>query len=124
VGTAGWGGWGIAGGVAGLVATLAMGVAFIALMTGAAWALRVCRVFAAAAPIVSAAGLARGLRIAAESTEWRLPAGRVFELLLETVLELHVMLPLGSFLLCILIAWFLFGTASRRFFNEGGSQSR
>ena len=108
----------VAGGISVLVVSLAVAASFVALLTGAAWALLVCRVFLLLAVVVLAAALAGALTVTLRSPEWNPPGAKFWRVLLETALTPTVLLPLVGLAVTGVMTWSLFSRTARRFFSR------
>ena len=110
--------WGVAVGVAALVAALGVGTAFVALLAGASWALMTCRAFMSAASVLAAAGLVWGTIAAARATDWNVPPMDLWRSALEMLFQPRFLVPTAAAGLCAVMLWFLFGRTSKRFFSR------
>jgi len=112
-------GWmGLAGGLVALLVALALGVAFVALLTGARWALSVTRVFALASALVFLAFLARAFLLAGHALQWKLLDSRTWWLLSDMFFDPATVLTLAGAAVSVVMSFFLFGAVARRFFGR------
>ena len=110
--------WGVAVGVAALAAVLGLGTAFVALLAGASWALMTCRVFMSGAGVLAAAGLVWGTVASARDTDWHVPLRDLWRSALEMVFQPRFLVPAAAVAFSVVMLWFLFGRASKRFFSR------
>ncbi|HUW57819.1 MAG TPA: hypothetical protein VMZ92_14355 [Planctomycetota bacterium] len=108
----------VTGGILVLVVSVGVAASFVALLTGAAWALVVCRVFLVLAVAALAAGLAWALTLVVRSPEWNPSGAKLWRVLLETTLDPTVLMPLAGLTLTVVMTCFLFGRNTKRFFSR------
>ena len=112
--------WGLDGGSAALgvgliVASVGLAACFVALLTGASWALSVCRITTMAAMAIMLANLAWRLVEVPSRPEWRLPGARALSLFVDALFEPHALMLLAGLAACACLLCLLLGPTVRRF---------
>ena len=105
-------------GVAVLVISLGVAASFVALLTGAGWALIVCRTFVILAVLALAVEVVYAVVRVVRSPEWQAPEAKLWRLVLDVTLEPTVLTPLVGVLVTAGMLWFLFGRPAKRFFSR------
>ena len=108
----------IVGGVAVLVISLGVAASFVALFTGAGWALIVCRTFVFLTVLALAADLGYVVVVVVRSPEWQAPDAKLWRLILDMALNPTVLTPLAGVLVTAAMLWFLSGRTAKRFFSR------
>ena len=102
-------------GIAIVVASAALGACFVALITGASWALTATRISTMAAAAAMLARVAFQLYAAAQSREWTLPGARRMALLADAAFQPDALMPLVGLAACAFLLCLLLGPTVRRF---------
>jgi len=112
-------GWaGALGGVTGIIVAIGVATAYVALMTAVSWSIIVCRI---TMPLFAAGALAAfvwAVVHVVRSVSWRLSAASIVRQLIDVAFSPHFLVPLAALGICAAMVYFLFGDASRRFFDR------